>query len=249
MKKLILVATLAAITFGAQAQGEISIGLKGAYNYTGLFNKNVSDQGSELDYAPSFGGTFGFLIDYRLSENYSVESSLLISGYNQKYDLEENYVSPFGTATFGTEVIDKLNYLDIPVLFKLGKGKGAYIEAGPQFSFLLSAKESYTSARPGAISYSGVNCKKDFKGIGISGILGFGADINLNEQLGLTTGIRLGYTFTDGTTEYNKTELLSNVSKNALFNHTNKSGDFVYYKSIRAWAGLNIGLTYKLEKK
>ena len=248
MKKLILVAALAAITFGAQAQGEISIGLKGAFNYTGLFNNNVSDQGYELDYAPTTGGSFGASFNYRLADNYSLDVNLLISGHNEKYDLN-----------FGTEakpsmasVEDKLKYIDIPVLFKLGNGHGAYFEVGPQLSFLSSAKETFNFPSATTGNYSDKDFKNDFKGFGLSGVIGFGGDFELNEQLGLTAGIRLGYMFTDATTEYTEVEAGKlaaddNLSFNAIFNHTNKAGDFDYQKTMRAWAGLNIGLTYKLK--
>jgi hypothetical protein len=248
MKKLILVAALAAITFGAQAQGEISIGLKGAFNYTGLFNNNVSDQGYELDYAPTTGGSFGASFNYRLADNYSLDVNLLISGHNEKYDLN-----------FGTEakpsmasVEDKLKYIDIPVLFKLGNGHGAYFEVGPQLSFLSSAKETFTYNEFPTLNYSDKNFKDDFKGFGLSGVIGFGGDFELNDQLGLTAGLRLGYMFTDATTEYteieaNKLGAADNLSLNAAFNHTNKDGKFDYQKTMRGWAGLNIGLTYKLK--
>lgn len=248
MKKLILVAALAAITFGAQAQGEMTIGLKGAFNYTGLFNNNVSDQGYELDYAPTTGGSFGASFNYRLAEKYSLDVNLLISGHNEKYDLN-----------FGTEkspsmatLEDKLKYIDIPVLFKLGNGHGAYFEVGPQLSFLSSAKETFTYNDLPSINYSNKDFKDDFKGFGLSGVLGFGADFELNDQLGLTAGIRLGYAFTDATTEYTEAEAAKlsdadNLSLNAVFNHTNKDNKFDYQSTTRAWAGLNIGLTYKLK--
>jgi hypothetical protein len=256
MKKLILVAALAAITFGAQAQGEITIGLKGAFNYTGLFNNNVSDQGYELDYAPTTGGSFGASFNYRLAEKSSIDVNILISGQNQKYDL--NYGTEANPSP-GT-VENNLKYIDIPVLFKLGNGNGAYFEFGPQLSFLSSAKETSTwadatslgSAVSSQFNYSDRNFKNDFKGFGLSGVIGFGADFELNEQLGLTAGLRLGYMLTDATVEYTEAEATAlddndNLSYNAAFNHTNKKGDFEYQKSMRAWAGLNIGLTYKLK--
>lgn len=256
MKKLILVAALAAITFGAQAQGEMTIGLKGAFNYTALFNNNVSDQGYELNYAPTTGGSFGASFNYRLAEKYSLDVNLLISGHNEKYDL--NYGTEANPSP-GT-VEDKLKYIDIPVLFKMGSGNGAYFEVGPQFSFLSSAKETSTwpdasglgSAVSSQFNYSGRDFKNDFKGFGLSGVIGFGGDFELNDQLGLTAGIRLGYMFTDATTEYTEVEAgklaaADNLSFNAIFNHTNKKGDFDYQKTMRAWAGLNIGLTYKLK--
>ena len=248
MKKLILVAALAAITFGAQAQGEITIGLKGAFNYTGLFNNNVSDQGYELDYAPSTGGSFGASFNYRLAEKSSIDVNILISGQNQKYDLK---FGPEATALPAT-VETNLKYIDIPVLFKLGSGNGAYFEVGPQLSFLSSAKETFDFPSATIGNYSDKDFKNDFKGFGLSGVIGFGGDFELNEQLGLTAGIRLGYMFTDATTEYTEVEagkLVAddNLSYNAIFNHTNKKGDFEYQKTMRAWAGLNIGLTYRLK--
>ena len=253
MKKLILVAALAAITFGAQAQGEMTIGLKGAFNYTGLFNNNISDRGDEINYAPSTGGSFGVSFNYRLAEKYSIDANLLFSGHNENYDLDINSDDPQTLET-------KLKYIDIPVLFKLGNGHGAYFEVGPQFSFLSSAKETSTwpdasglgSAVSSQFNYSGRDFKNDFKGFGLSGVIGFGGDFELNDQLGLTAGIRLGYMFTDATTEYTEVEAGKlaaddNLSFNAIFNHTNKKGDFDYQKTMRAWAGLNIGLTYKLK--
>jgi hypothetical protein len=253
MKKLILVAALAAITFGAQAQGEMRIGLKGAFNYTALFNNNVSDQGEALDYAPTTGGSFGASFNYRLADNYSIDANILISGHNEKYVSKSSEKILGVVVSTENNLEDKLKYIDIPVLFKLGNGHGAYFEVGPQFSFLSSAKEfSDATITAGSIVSSfdtSYSCKNDFKGFGLSGVIGFGADFELNDQIGLTAGIRLGYMFTDATTEYSKTEYDNNdnLSYNAIFNHTNKDGVFDYQKTMRAWAGLNIGLTYKLK--
>jgi hypothetical protein len=212
----------------------------------------VSDQGYELDYAPTTGGSFGASFNYRLAEKSSIDVNILISGQNQKYDLK---FGPEATALPAT-VETNLKYIDIPVLFKLGNGNGAYFEVGPQLSFLSSAKESFNSSavitdnNGNTISnYSDKNFKNDFNGFGLSGVIGFGADFELNDQIGLTAGIRLGYMFTDATVEYSEDELLSNenISNNAVLNHYNKDNVFEYQKSMRAWAGLNIGLTYKLK--
>ena len=254
MKKLILVAALAAITFGAQAQGEMTIGLKGAFNYTALFNNNVSDQGYELNYAPTTGGSFGASFNYRLAEKYSLDVNLLISGHNEKYDLK---FGPEASALPAT-VETKLKYIDIPVLFKMGSGNGAYFEVGPQFSFLSSAKETYDFPSANTENYTNKDFKNDFKGFGLSGVIGFGGDFELNDQLGLTAGIRLGYMFTDATTEYTEVEAgklaaADNLSFNAISNHNTTflglggKNVFDYQKTMRAWAGLNIGLTYKLK--
>ncbi len=260
MKKLILVVALAAITFGAQAQGKMRIGLKGAFNSTWLFNKNVSDQGFALDYAPTTGGSFGATFNYMLSESYSVDVNLLISGHNEKYDLN---LGTEANPIAGT-VEDKLKYIDIPVLFKLGNGHSAYFEVGPQLSFLSSASETKSNDKIGSVNYVKKDFKKDFSGFGLSGVLGFGADIKLTDELGLNVGLRLGYMFTDATVEKNSTDVKTlsanpksnsfdsnaaadNISLNATFNHTTSDNKFDYKPTTRAWAGLNIGLTYMLK--
>jgi hypothetical protein len=256
MKKTLLALILACGAFSVQAQDAMRIGAKGAFNSTWLFNKNVSDVGPSRDYASSFGGSFGAQFIYNWSESYGVNVELLYAGQNQKYDLN-----------FGTEkdplnfvVEDNIKYLDIPVLFRMSSPKGPYFEIGPQASLLMGAKESFTGETTSAADYSDRDFKDDFKGFGLSGVLGFGVDIKLSDNLFLNTGLRFGYMFTDATTEYTEKELEaksstipSGVSLNAGFNHYSTEVDknnnpiFDYQKSNRVFGGLNIGIQYQIK--
>jgi outer membrane protein W len=254
MKKTLLALILACGAFSVQAQDAMRIGVKGSFNSTWMFNNNVSDVGPSLDYASSFGSSFGAQFIYNWSESYGVDVELLYTGFNQKYDL--NIGTEKDPLNFVVE--DNIKYLDIPVLFRMSSPKGPYFEIGPQASLLMGAKESFTGETTSAADYSDRDFKDDFKGFGLSGILGFGVDIKLDDNLFLNTGLRFGYTFTDATTEYTETELdaksstnPSGVSLNAGFNHystevdKNKQPIFDYQKSSRAWGGLNLGLQFQ----
>lgn len=250
MKRILLIVACFA-TAGSLFAQENRIGVAGAYNSTWLFNKNVSDKNAQLDYASSFGSSFGFSYTRQLNDNYGISAELLYSSHLQKYDGEIA-----GAITYTAE--DKLGYLDIPILFRAGRGSGAYFEIGPQLSFLMGAKESAGTSPGTSANYTDKDFKDDFTGFGLSGVIGFGADIQLNDALTLTAGVRLGYGLTDATTEYSKEDAFKllaedKLSDNALHNHIKGSDleigtdEFGYEKTSRVFGGLHLGLSYTLK--
>ena len=58
MKKIIL-PSLLLVSLNLSAQLSIEGGVKGGYNSTWLFNKNISNQGTEQDYAAGWGANYG----------------------------------------------------------------------------------------------------------------------------------------------------------------------------------------------
>jgi hypothetical protein len=249
MKKTILALLFVGAMQSLQAQEGVRIGVKGAFNSTWLFNNNVSDVGPSLDYESSFGSSFGAQVIFMFAETYGMSAEVLYSAQNQKYN------GYFVTESNSFTVEDNIKYLDIPVLFRVSSPKGPYFEVGPQASILLGAKETFNSALTNVADYSDKDFKDDFNGFGLSGVLGFGVDIKISENINLNTGLRFGYTFTDATTEYTEAELdaLSDADKssaNAGFNHTKtKDNKFIfdYQKSSRVWGGLNLGLQYSFK--
>jgi len=253
MKKILLIMAIVAGLSAAHAQEGIRLGAKGSFYSNWLFNKNVSDQNSSLDYASSFGPSFGIQAIFMFKETYGLSAEIIYATHNQKYD---GY-SEGENNTFTNEI--NLGYLDIPVLFRVSSAKGPYFELGPQFSLLMGAKETLEYSKiingQGEINpqYSGKDVKDDFAGFGVAGILGFGIDIKLTDMINLTTGLRFGYMFTDATTEYSEIEKdalevknkLSRVSKWA---HKNDKNDFEYKKSNRAFGGLQLGIQFLLDK-
>lgn len=257
MKKIILITILSVITFGVQAQGEFRVGIKGIYNNTYLLNGNVSNRNYKLDYANTFGESFGFSFNYTLTKSYSIDANVLIAKQKQNYNLN------FGTEAKPdlAELKNKLRYFDFPILFKMKNNMGIYVEVGPQFSILFSDKETFTYANS-TLSYTDQHFKRDFRGFGLCGVIGCGADIHLNDKIDLNTGIRMGYMFTDATIEFkNENEKYpldikltptpnydgSHSVNSAINYYANNIID--YKRTNRVWAGINIGLTYKIEKK
>ena len=58
MKKIILSALLLT-SLNLHSQISIEGGVKGSYNTTWLFNKNISDQGTEQDNSSGWGSNYG----------------------------------------------------------------------------------------------------------------------------------------------------------------------------------------------
>ena len=168
MKKglLTLAILIAAITVQAQ---NVRLGVSGGLNSTWLMNKNVFDQDDGLDIAASFGGRFGIDAIYSFSEKAGVSIGFnFLSTHNQKYTGDETGLNG--------DLTTKLNYLDIPILFRLTSSSGTYFELGPQFGILGSAKENYESDGGSLfnIEYENKNVKSGFNSTNIALLLVFG---------------------------------------------------------------------------
>ena len=146
-----------------------------------------------------------------------------------------------------------MRYLDVPFLLRMGGGaKGAYFEFGPQFGFLMGAKDQYTSDPADADDFKDRNVKESFKSTNIAAILGFGVDIDASENVIISTGLRLGYGFTDATKEYTEAEVAAiyaageEVGGTTLFAHIDEDNNFKYKSTNRAFGGLFISVLYKI---
>ena len=237
MKRLLSICIIMAIALSANAQS-FRLGLGGGFNSTWLANANVSDQGDELDFAVTFGGSIGIEGVYGFNEKTGISIALLYSGHNQKYEGEA------GNTTVESTV--KMRYLDIPILFRVTSPSGTYFEVGPQVGFLMSADEE------GDIGPD-IDVKDSFEGTNIAGVLGFGVDIDVSENVIITTGLRLGYGFTDATTEYSSQSDLNEavgddkVGTSTYWAHFDNKNNFGYEKTSRIFGGLKLGVTYNLK--
>lgn len=247
MKKALL--TIAVVIAGLSVQAQnIRVGLTGGVNSTWLMNKNVFDANDGLDIAASFGGRFGLESIYSFNDKIGVSLGLnFISMNSQKYTGDK-------TGLDG-DLTTKLKYFDVPLLFRLTSGSGTYFEIGPQFGFLGKAEETYKGNTVSTFDYSDVDVKNAFESTNIALVFGFGVDIDVTENIFITTGLRLGYGFTDVTKEYaTGLEFLADnpeaLTNNAIYltstaAQTDDNGDRNYEKTSRVFGGLNIGVSYK----
>lgn len=129
MKKIIL---LMASIFTLISHGqEIKYGAK-----LGLNISSVS--GDVSDAKPLIGVHLGGFAEIAISEKFAIQPELLFSTQGAKTKYSESDVN-FGS--YSEESKTKLNYLNLPVLAKYYVAEKFALLAGPQFGFLLSAKE------------------------------------------------------------------------------------------------------------
>jgi hypothetical protein len=228
MKKIILSALLLT-SLNLHSQISIEGGVKGSYNTTWLFNKNISDQGTEQDYAAGLGS------------NYGLGAAVYFGpiGLGVEF-LRGTHTGGFAGGFAGKYSSNvKLNVNQIPLLLKLKSKNGAYIELGAQVNSITKA--TYTFDYTDSDIFDGTsdetsNYSKSFT----SAVLGFGANVKLTKAipLALNAGIRLQYGFTDA------------KGVDALgFNLDNKIVYPTYEKTNAVSGGLMIGLNYTFEAK
>ena len=177
MKKILLTFALLGCIASVHAQG-LRLSVKGAYNSTWLFNKDVSDAGDELDYKSTFGAQFGVGLLYNLTENAGIGADILFGGVNQKYT---NRIP--GGLNFETQT--KLKTIDIPIFFRYTSDVGAYFEFGPQFTLLNDGEfES---------PLGNIDISEDLAGSYIAAMLGFGYEFHLTDNMLVAPGLRFAY--------------------------------------------------------
>ena len=187
IKRLLLVTLLFCSVSFTQAQS-LRIGAEGAFNSTWLFCKTVSDQGSQLDYKPTWDGQYGISGLYTFKDVAGIEFGILSGHVNQKYT-NRIIVGNVTLKTYETEA--KVSYIDIPLMYRYTSQSGPYFEVGPQFSFLSGYK--YTNDLNGASSTD----TKNVNSINISLQIGFGYDVKLDDKWTILMGLRFGYGLTD----------------------------------------------------
>ncbi|WP_303312347.1 porin family protein [Hymenobacter sp. BT730] len=127
MKKAFLpLLLLAGLAGTAQAQSNVSLGLKAGGTLASFVGKQARSGG----YTPGFHA--GIFANIGFTNMLAFQPELL---YSQKGDYQELIPNPAD---------NKLSYVDVPLLLHVNAG-GLFFEAGPQLGFLVSAKEKYNT--------------------------------------------------------------------------------------------------------
>ncbi len=170
---------------------------KGGMNSTWLMNKNTKDD-MVFSMAPTGGVNFIYYIvpqDFYSDFIYGLSVDVLFSGHKQKYAGALVYGD---TITFNYKREVNMSYIDIPLLFRLAHDAGGtYIEIGPQFSMLQSATESFSNQVVDGWNYTDEDIKSNFKGASTSLVLGFGLDFPVNEQIFISSGVKVTHSLSD----------------------------------------------------
>lgn len=184
MKKIIL--TLLAITAfnttNAQTDkaksNNVKFGLKAGLNIANLnFSGDVTPSTKAI---PNLH--IGAFLEVGINQKWAFQPELIYSMQGAKFDLV--YVD--GTDVYNTENTFKLNYLNIPLMFKYTENK-LFFEAGPQIGFLTSAK---LKVRVEGLGSDEQDAKEIFKEIDYG--LNFGVGYNFSEQLAANVRYNIG---------------------------------------------------------
>ncbi|RMB57394.1 PorT family protein [Dokdonia sinensis] len=128
MKKILFTILCVGTFIATQAQ-EFNFGAKAGVNLASIGGDDTDDLDGRTSFHLGLTGT------YMLSEQFALQGELLYSSVGAKF--EEN-----GDG-FSGESVTKLDYLSIPLLGRFFVTEGFSLEAGPQISLLLSAKEEF----------------------------------------------------------------------------------------------------------
>jgi opacity protein-like surface antigen len=140
-----------------------TFGLKAGMNVSSVSESNTKSK---------VGFYGGVLMNAPIATNFSIQPEVL---YNSKgFKIEDS----------GFEATANLDYISVPVMFQYNVLPQMYLEAGPEFSFLMSAK-----AKGGGET---ADIKDSFKGFDMG--IGLGAGYYFTPNIGLTARYVAGFT-------------------------------------------------------
>ncbi|WP_207436269.1 porin family protein [Sabulibacter ruber] len=173
MKKLVFLFAALFVTYFAQAQEGIKLGIKAGGNFSNFSGKDVGD---ESEYV--FGFHAGAFVDYGISDMVSIRPELLYTLKGAKGEIDEDDLNY-------TEKI-RLHYLELPLLVRINTGaSGLFFEAGPTVSYLLTAKDNVEGEIDGEDVDESTTVTDAFKKLDIGYAAGLGYQLGNGLGLGL----------------------------------------------------------------
>lgn len=240
MKKLILAIAIAFTGFSvgnAQFMESLQIGVKGGYNYSSL---SIADKLDTFKADGLHGFHLGLFVEVPIMDKLSVQPEVVYSTQGDSYSYKNQISVASFTNSLEIEANYKLNYLNVPIMFKYYVIDGLSIDFGPQIGFLSSSnikgKVTLTSGSQTQEKEYTIDGKDYIKSIDYG--LGLGATYKIEAIEGLAISAR-----------YNLG--LSDISKGEVKNNNgNSSGiiDIEDYSSILSSKNrfIQVGLSYQL---
>lgn len=182
MKKLILglAVTAGTLAFAQQTNtsNPVSFGVKGGMNVSSLSkDSGLDDQKSKI------GFNAGVFANIPVATSFSIQPEVLYSQYGNKSDF-----TALGTKYSAST---KLDYIAVPVMFQYNALPNLYLEAGPEFGFMVSAKNKLKNESNGDSTTSD-NYKDNFNTFNFG--IGLGAGYYFTPNLGITARYVAGLT-------------------------------------------------------
>ena len=178
MKRVLLIAAIAILELGNVYAQDVKFGAKAGLN---LSNVSIEiEDGMETDV--KVGYNFGAFAEISLSEKFIFQPELLFSaqGFRVKQSIDE----------FSFEQTNKMNYLNIPLMFRYAIFNKFGLEVGPQIGFLLSANSEIKATFNGVSETLNQDFKDSVKSIDFG--LNFGASYDVSENIIIGARYNLG---------------------------------------------------------
>ena len=183
MKKLILgIAVMSSAVAFAQTtptttsnssmgMSDVRFGIKAGMNVSSITDDaGLEDQGSRI------GFNAGVFATIPVAESFSIQPEVLYSQYGDKYD----------DVILGTRYSyqRKLDYIAVPVMFQYNFVPNFYLEAGPEFGFLVSAKNKLKNETNNNTINESDNYKDSLNTFNFG--IGIGAGYYFTDNIGIT---------------------------------------------------------------
>nr|WP_315028283.1 porin family protein [uncultured Chryseobacterium sp.] len=188
MKKLILglAVTAGTLAFAQQktSTNPVTFGVKGGMNVSSLSNgADLSDSKSKI------GFNAGVFANIPVASNFSVQPEVIYNDLGSKVTRE---YSALGN-TYRSEYSRNLGYVAVPVMFQYNATPEFFLEAGPEFGFLVSAKDKFkNSTNNNNNTQIATLNKDDFQTFNFG--IGIGAGYYFLPNLGITARYTAGLT-------------------------------------------------------
>lgn len=187
MKKILFGLALVAGTFtfaqktSASSSSPVRFGLKAGLNISSLSDSDFNSK------AGFYGGVFA---NIPVAQDFSFQPEVLYSGMGAKFKAN-------------SDAKINLDYISVPLMLQYNALPNLYLEAGPQFSFLINSKLKYKS--------NSTDGKDIFKGFDFG--LGIGAGYYFTDNIGVTARYVAGLT----DVMKNRPDLSEDKAKNGAF--------------------------------
>ncbi|WP_370898377.1 porin family protein [Chryseobacterium gossypii] len=192
MKKLILglAVTAGSLAFSQTTSTStpvkpVTFGVKAGMNVSSLTD------GADLDDSKSrIGFNAGVFANIPVASSFSVQPEVIYNDLGSKVTRETTVLGN----TYKAEYSRNLGYIAVPVMFQYNALPNLYLEAGPEFGFLVSAKDKFKSSTNGNANGSEITelDKDDFNTFNFG--IGIGAGYYFLPNLGITARYTAGLT-------------------------------------------------------
>lgn len=188
MKKLILGIAVMSTTLAfaqqtpssSMSSSPVRFGIKGGMNVSSLSNDGaLDDQGSKI------GFNAGVFATIPVAESFSIQPEVLYSQYGDKYD---------DTNIAGNRIsyARHLDYVAVPLMFQYNFIPNLYVEAGPEFGFLVNAKNKLKNETDNDVINESGDYKDQLNTFNLG--IGLGAGYYFTDNIGITARYTAGVT-------------------------------------------------------